>query len=85
MLAFFLAQLRPWSRGRAGFLLVLGTANVDECLRGYLTKWVQLFCTKIFFLSINLYLKRRFSILDFRPYMATRVHKLLSSRSARLC
>ena len=38
VLAFFLAQLRPWSRGRSGFLLVLGTANVDECLRGYLTK-----------------------------------------------
>lgn len=38
VLAFFLAQLRPWSRGRTGFLLVLGTANVDECLRGYLTK-----------------------------------------------
>ena len=37
-IAFFLAQLRPWSRGRSGFLLVLGTANVDECLRGYLTK-----------------------------------------------
>ncbi|CAL8465594.1 g5130 [Coccomyxa elongata] len=39
VLAFFLAQLRPWSRGRSGFLLVLGTANVDECLRGYLTKY----------------------------------------------
>ena len=38
VLAFFIAQLRPWSRGRTGFLLVLGTANVDECLRGYLTK-----------------------------------------------
>ena len=42
VLAFFLAQLRPWSRGRPGFLLVLGTANVDECLRGYLTKCVLL-------------------------------------------
>jgi NAD+ synthase (glutamine-hydrolysing) len=40
VLAFFLAQLRPWSRARRGFLLVLGTANVDECLRGYLTKFV---------------------------------------------
>lgn len=39
VLAFFLAQLRPWTRGRQGFLLVLGSANVDEGLRGYLTKY----------------------------------------------
>ncbi|KAK9820653.1 hypothetical protein WJX81_008191 [Elliptochloris bilobata] len=39
VLAFLLASLLPWVRGRAGFLLVLGTANVDECLRGYLTKY----------------------------------------------
>ena len=26
-------------RGRSGFMLVLGSANVDECLRGYLTKY----------------------------------------------
>lgn len=38
VLAFFVAQLRLWSRGLSGFQLVLGTANVDECLRGYLTK-----------------------------------------------
>jgi NAD+ synthase (glutamine-hydrolysing) len=36
--AFLLAQLLPWVRGRAGFLLVLGSTNVDEALRGYLTK-----------------------------------------------
>ena len=29
----------PWVRGRSGFLLVLGSANVDEGLRGYLTKY----------------------------------------------
>ena len=29
----------PWVRGRAGWLLVLGSANVDEGLRGYLTKY----------------------------------------------
>ena len=40
VLAFFMAQLRLWSRGLSGFQLVLGTANVDECLRGYLTKQV---------------------------------------------
>ena len=39
VLAFLLAQLTPWVRGRRGFLLVLGSANVDEGLRGYLTKY----------------------------------------------
>ncbi|KAK9815368.1 hypothetical protein WJX72_002356 [[Myrmecia] bisecta] len=39
VLAFFLAQLLPWVRARSGFLLVLGSANVDEGLRGYLTKY----------------------------------------------
>jgi NAD+ synthase (glutamine-hydrolysing) len=34
-----LAQLLPWARGRRGALLVLGTANVDEALRGYMTKY----------------------------------------------
>lgn len=29
----------PWVRGKQGFLLVLGSANVDEALRGYLTKY----------------------------------------------
>lgn len=37
--AFLLAQLTPWVRGRSGWLLVLGSANVDEALRGYLTKY----------------------------------------------
>lgn len=40
VLAFMLAQLTPWVRGRGGgFLLVLGSGNVDEALRGYLTKY----------------------------------------------
>jgi NAD+ synthase (glutamine-hydrolysing) len=39
VLAFFLAQLVNWVRGRSGFMLVLGSANVDEGLRGYLTKY----------------------------------------------
>ena len=39
VLAYLLAQLLPWSRGRTGFLLVLGSANVDEGLRGYMTKY----------------------------------------------
>ena len=29
----------PWYRGKTGFLLVLGSANVDEGLRGYMTKY----------------------------------------------
>lgn len=39
VVTFVLAQLLPWSRGEGGFLLVLGSANVDETLRGYLTKY----------------------------------------------
>lgn len=42
VIAFLLAQLTPWVRGSSGgggFLLVLGSANVDEALRGYLTKY----------------------------------------------
>lgn len=39
VLAYLLAQLLPWTRGNQGSLLVLGSANVDETLRGYLTKY----------------------------------------------
>ncbi len=39
VLAYMLAQLLPWVYGRRGSLLVLGTGNVDEALRGYLTKY----------------------------------------------
>lgn len=39
VLAYMFAQLLPWVRGNAGGLLVLGSANVDESLRGYLTKY----------------------------------------------
>lgn len=37
--SFLLAQLLPWVRQSDGFLLVLGSANVDEALRGYMTKY----------------------------------------------
>jgi NAD+ synthase (glutamine-hydrolysing) len=43
--AYLFAQLLPWTRKTAGenvgkgFLLVLGSANVDEGLRGYMTKY----------------------------------------------
>ncbi|KAI8379492.1 uncharacterized protein BYT42DRAFT_545837 [Radiomyces spectabilis] len=39
LLAYLFAQLLPWCRSRPGALLVLGSANVDESLRGYLTKY----------------------------------------------
>lgn len=39
LFSYMLAQLLLWVRGRDGWLLVLGSANVDEALRGYLTKY----------------------------------------------
>ncbi|GAA6020062.1 hypothetical protein JCM10207_006773 [Rhodosporidiobolus poonsookiae] len=39
LLAYLFAQLLPWVRGKTGALLVLGSANVDEALRGYYTKY----------------------------------------------
>ena len=39
VLSYLLAQMLPWARNRDGTLLVLGTGNVDEALRGYLTKY----------------------------------------------
>ncbi len=42
VMSYLFAQLLPWTRGRnngSGGLLVLGSANVDEALRGYLTKY----------------------------------------------
>lgn len=39
VLAYLNAQLAPAAQGRPGGLLVLGTANVDESLVGYLTKY----------------------------------------------
>lgn len=39
VLAFMLASLMPWVHNKSGFFLVLGSSNVDEGLRGYLTKY----------------------------------------------
>ncbi|KAJ9581246.1 hypothetical protein L9F63_023572, partial [Diploptera punctata] len=39
VLAYLFAQLMLWARNRSGGLLVLGSANVDEALRGYMTKY----------------------------------------------
>ncbi|MDE0469070.1 MAG: NAD(+) synthase [Candidatus Poribacteria bacterium] len=39
VLSYLFAQMMPWVRHREGTLLVLGTGNVDEALRGYLTKY----------------------------------------------
>lgn len=38
-MSYLLAQLLLWARGRPGGLLVVGSANVDEALRGYMTKY----------------------------------------------
>jgi len=38
-LSYFLSGLLLWSQNRKGGLLVLGSANVDEALRGYMTKY----------------------------------------------
>eukprot|EP00055_Hartaetosiga_balthica_P002764 m.5190 g.5190 ORF g.5190 m.5190 type:complete len:721 (-) comp2355_c0_seq1:136-2298(-) len=39
VMAYLFGLLLPWAKGRKGTLLVLGSANVDECLRGYMTKY----------------------------------------------
>ncbi|XP_070564426.1 glutamine-dependent NAD(+) synthetase-like [Ptychodera flava] len=39
LMSYMFAQLTLWSRGAGGGLLVLGSANVDESLRGYFTKY----------------------------------------------
>lgn len=39
VISYFFAQLSLWAVGRPGSLLVLGSANVDESLRGYFTKY----------------------------------------------
>merc|ERR1719433_1239807 len=39
VLSYLFAQLMLWVRSRPGGLLVLGSANVDEALRGYMTKY----------------------------------------------
>jgi len=39
IVAYGFGQLLPQSRGKKGGTLILGSANVDECLRGYLTKY----------------------------------------------
>uniref|UniRef100_A0A3P8Z1Y1 Glutamine-dependent NAD(+) synthetase n=1 Tax=Esox lucius TaxID=8010 RepID=A0A3P8Z1Y1_ESOLU len=39
ILAYLFAQLNQWALGKPGGLLVLGSANVDESLTGYFTKY----------------------------------------------
>ncbi|XP_033842416.2 glutamine-dependent NAD(+) synthetase [Periophthalmus magnuspinnatus] len=39
VLSYLFAQLSLWARGKPGGLLVLGSANVDESLTGYFTKY----------------------------------------------
>ncbi|KAG8438284.1 hypothetical protein GDO86_008826 [Hymenochirus boettgeri] len=44
VIAYLFAQLSLWARGLQGGLLVLGSANVDESLRGYLTSTMTAPC-----------------------------------------
>lgn len=39
ILAYLMGGLIPWHIRKNGFLLVLGSANLDEGLRGYFTKY----------------------------------------------
>ena len=39
VISYLMAQLVPWTRDQKGFLLVLGAGNIDEGLRGYMTKY----------------------------------------------
>ncbi|XAR70145.1 NAD(+) synthase (glutamine-hydrolyzing) [Bertholletia excelsa] len=50
VLALMLASLMPWVHSKPGFYLVPGSSNVDEGLRGYLTK--EVLASRIF---VNFY------------------------------
>jgi len=39
VVSYLMAQLVPWVKDEKGFLLVLGTSNIAEGLRGYMTKY----------------------------------------------
>jgi NAD+ synthase (glutamine-hydrolysing) len=39
VMAYLYSQLLWWVRGRSGFLLLFGSANVDEGLSGYTTTY----------------------------------------------
>lgn len=39
VMSYLFAQTLPWVYGKSGSLLVLGSSNVDESLRGYMTKY----------------------------------------------
>ena len=39
VVSYLMAQLAPWTQNHKGFLLVLGTSNICEGLRGYMTKY----------------------------------------------
>lgn len=39
VVSYLMAQLAPWTKDQSGFLLVLGTSNIAESLRGYMTKY----------------------------------------------
>lgn len=39
VISFLMGQLIPWKNGKQGFLLTLGSSNLEEGLRGYFTKY----------------------------------------------
>lgn len=39
VISYLFAQMLPTIRKKKGFLLMLGSSNVDECIRGYFTKY----------------------------------------------
>jgi NAD+ synthase (glutamine-hydrolysing) len=39
VVSYLMAQMVPWTKDQKGFLLVLGTSNICESLRGYMTKY----------------------------------------------
>ena len=39
VISYLMAQRTPWVNNQNGFLLVLGSANIAEGLRGYFTKY----------------------------------------------
>lgn len=39
VMSYMMAQIVPWSENKKGYLLVLGTSNICEGLRGYMTKY----------------------------------------------
>jgi NAD+ synthase (glutamine-hydrolysing) len=86
--AYLFAQLMLWVRGRPGGLLVLGSSNVDEALRGYMTKYD---CSSADINPIggisktgNFFIKNIFKLKNGAPIVAQK-QKATSVRTALHC